>query len=357
MDDSGGNDSGLGLASETPLTNRGSLTPQKPQFKGIDYLRLTVWDSPKNLMDRLESSIFDRYCPDDVGTFEERGPAGRLTNRFTCSVRGLTVEETDDWSGVTLKGEACTHLGNDALLQLMGDFPGVRVRASRIDLAWDGFPLAPSAVHRHLIAGNVLTRSKLDPSFITTATGDTCYTHDKPEKRGISRYCRWYNMRGPTRAELVLRHNYAADFVDLVTGCNLEDLHDHAMAAYRGLLDFVAPGAGRVDRRRLLAAWQRFIEDAQPWTPSQHQSQVELIGLELLGRYDGQLQRSSRLLCEAMEAYGSDYVIARIKYHGGDKVRPDEVAKLKSIRSAAANKYVAGVKPWPESYNEGEVPI
>ena len=361
MDDNTVKISGPSVASQTPPTNRGSLTPSSITFKGFDYLQVTSWLSPENLLDVLESGILNKYLPDSVGSFVSRGPGKRIIDRFTCSVAGLEVLEGNGWNAIRLKGETCTLLGNTVILELLADLDarGERWQCSRVDFAWDGFPLSPKALHRHLEADNVLTRARLNPDFQTNKTGDTCYTHVKPEANGIDRYVRCYDMRGPTRFELVMKGKYAKELVASLVGCDEEQLHNKAMASQRGFFDLLRPGSQRKDRRPLLAAWVRFIGDAEIWRPEARAAAAERQGFEVLGYYEGSIQRASRALCELLEAFGEEYVIARLEKYGSEKVRPDRVEHLKSIRSGAARKGIAGVTPWPSEIDSDseEVPF
>lgn len=360
MDDNTLDDSGKQLASQTPYTNRGSLTPSSITFKGFDYLQITSWLSPKNLIDLLEWGILDKYLPHAVGSFESQGPGRRIIERWTCAVEGLEVLEGVGWNAIRFKGKACTTLGNGPLLEVLSalEASGVRWQVSRCDFAWDGFPLSPSGVFRHLKAGNYKTRATLDPWFETNAQGDTCYTHWHPEARGIERYIRFYDMRGPTRLELVLRGRYAKQLCEGLLDSTEDELHTAAKSALRGFIDFLRPGKSRKDRRPLLAAWARFIGEAEIWRPSARAAQAEREGLEMLGPIDGQVQRFARCACEYLEAFGEEALLKRLLYFGEGRVRPDRVAKLKSIRSAAAHKGIAGVLPYPEEVdNDVEVPF
>jgi len=361
MEDNRLKNSGSSVAPVYPLTNRGTLRPQKAVFKGFDYLRITRWDNALCLMDELDSGVLEKYAPEAVRTWRSIGPGRRAAEVFVCDIPGLTVEVApdadDSWqAGVLFKGKACTALGNPAILEYVSmlDALGVRWQASRVDLAWDGFPLSPKAVFDHLEAGNVRTRAKFNPDFQTNKTGDTCYTHLDPELNGVERYCIFYNMRGPTRCELRMKRRYAKPFMHSIVGITEDELQGRAMSALVGFMELVRPGSERVARRPLLAAWKRFTENVEPWRPDMRVQVIEREGLELLGTYEQSVQRCAKAMSELVEAFGPEYVIKRIEHYGHERVRLDRVEKLKAIRSAAASKGIAAVPPWPEEYDDGE---
>lgn len=369
MDDISDGQDGLGLASATPLTNRGSLTPKSRftasktpiVFKGFDYLRLTVWTDAENLRYLVENAVFERYCPEVSGTWSDQGPGRRIAERWTCAIKGLEVQQADGYAALLVKGAGCTALGLEALRAALWALQGLRWQATRLDLAWDGVPMTCREIFDHLKAGHVSTRSKLDPFPVgdldaepVGGKGATVYTHEKPEKRGIRRYARFYNMRGPVRCELVLRDESAAQLVRRMMLGNLDAVPGVALEALRGFIDLVQPGDGRVDRRPLLPAWAEFVGDAEHWRPRFEQERRDTEGLKILGLYELTMQRAARRLCELLDAYGPEYLLRRIEHHGRENVDPVAVDQLNAIRSAASNRGIAGVPAWPESCDADE---
>lgn len=351
---------------EHPPSLTGGGTDQKrPYFTGIDYLRITVWGGIEGVITRVDDWL-NRWCPNYATGYERHDTKGRTTAVHVSALPGLVIEEGDDFQGVRIKGTGCALLGMDALLDLFPHFSGLRWQASRIDLAWDGFPLSTRQIFDLLKGGHVNTRATLDPHPVgdldsdpIEGKGSTVYTHLNPEQNKVPRYIRFYDMRGPVRCELVLKKKYAAAFVDQLVGVNVEAASQLGLSALRGFIDLTHPDdlAKRPTRRRLHPDWLSFVEDASAWRLSDHRERLEKQGLERIGTYEYAVQRSARRLYEAMQAFGPEWVIARIEHHGQAKASLTDIEALKAIRSAAAAKRVAGVQPYPDETDAEDVPF
>jgi len=350
---------------EDPPSLTGGRSDQKqPSFTGIDYLRITVFSSIRDTKFRVNQWL-ERWAPTYSDVWESAPVSGRVDFVHASGLPGLSLEEGEDFQGVRIKGQACSLLGLDAVLDLLNHLQGVRWQASRIDLAWDGFPLTTRQTFDLLKAGDYRTRARLDPHPVgdldadpIDGKGSTVYTHCQPELNGIQRYIRFYDKRGPVRCELVMKGKYARAFVHRVYEMDTAAASVLSMGALRGFLDFTEPSqqSERPTRRDLHPQWEQFVSHAEPWRLDQAKKNIEKQGLERLGVYETAFIRSARRLYEAMQAFGPEYVVKRIEHYGQPKASLTDIESLKAIRSAAASRHMCGIPPWPESF-DADVPF
>ena len=348
------------LAPVPPPTNRGVLRPSGVHAKGLDYLRLTSFTSADSVRYVVETVAVERFGIETFGEWEDQGQAGRILERWTCGVPTLQVEQCGDYVGLLAKGQACTVLGTPCLLAILQAVDALgRWQATRLDFAWDGVPWTVREFYDRLLAGDVRTRAAISPSEmnILTPGNSTAYTHDKPSQKGVERYALCYDMRGPVRLETRLLGRHAKAIGFRLLGVDSTEAVQMGLEATRGLMDLLDPESdARAARRPLWAPWAEFVGQAGRWTADAQEQARERQGLELVGLFDGACQRASRRLCEAAEAFGWDWVMARLKYHGQDRVDPGQVERLKAIRFAAATAHVADVPHWPVE-SDSEVPF
>ena len=349
------------VASLPPLTNRGVLTPLvSPVMKGFDYLRLTVFSDIHLVLNTVEW-VMEQHAVISFEGFTSAGPARRIDERFTCGVPGLEVHRCDGYCGVLIKGQGCTDLGQLVVLAIINAFGDTRERwhATRVDLAWDGCPFTPADFFAKLKAGDVNTRAHFTawPYGDLSEHGATCYTHVNPEKRGVERYARVYDLReegrGASRFELVVRGDHAARLGRSLVGVlTVEQLQPLAESYVRGWADLVEEGDGRVDRRDLWGPWSAVFRDAPRWTPAADRERVEVRDIEQVGAVDAAVMRSSKALLEAVEAFGGEWLLERLKFHAADRIDPERVARLKRIRAGAAARRLGGIPAWPEERDD-----
>ena len=324
---------------EPPSTNRGVLRPDDRDQGGIDYLKLTVWAEPEEVRQVLAVGVLDRYGwsvdPfDQTADWTEKavgGRAARILDSGCLSVIEYLEEVTrkDLFCSVEIKGAGCAHLGNAGLLQLLTDLRArFRVRASRLDVMAHTEQFSPATAHQAIKADNYNSRTKLGSkfAFTTSPEGDTLYLGVVSKKSGGmmragDRLIRIYNRRGPTRVELELVSAYAHGGERMLFRTPLEEWPSAIRGMIRDFCDFVDRNSDpRVTRCELLPWWAAFVEGSEkisvrpqddPWDGT------------IVGRVDGILQRFSGILNASVEAYGAEWVTARIERHG--RLRRDRI--------------------------------
>lgn len=336
-----------GRDGEPPLTNRGVVRPDKRESGGVDYLSLTVWATPEEVMPVLESGVLDRYgwstdpMSDQDNWVELPGGkrAGRVFDSGSLQVIQFTEEVLQGkvFCSVEVKGATCAHLGNEGIRLLMDDM--VRhfdIRASRVDVMAHTEAFKPADVRGAVKRGDYNSRSvtKEKLVYIESEAGNTCYLGmmSKPRgglKRAGERVLRIYDRRGPTRVELQLTGGYAHNAGELLLTDPIEDWPRLIRGLIRHYCDFVDGAADdRPSRCPLLPWWKGFVLEAEKIsvTPEAHESRTTLIG-----QVDGIFQLHARKLYAAAEAFGTEWILQRIQHHGVRRSGDDHSALVAEL--------------------------
>jgi len=325
--------SGGPLSPQPPSTNRGVVRPTDDRLGGgIDYLKLTVWAPPKEVMGILTNGALDRYGwkPDPLDTrqeWTEQAAGGRAREIMSAgSLQVIAylddVQSQGGFCSVEVKGQGCAHFGNEGVRLILDDLGAVfRVRASRVDLMAHTELFTPRDVREVVEAGNYNSRSVDSEKLVwmSSAAGDTCYLGMTPKpsggmKRVGDRVLRAYNLRGPTRVELEMHGEYAHGAGDALREIPVEQWPEFTRGCLRHYCDFVDRAVDpRAARSPLLPWWDAFVNGAEKISV---RPPDELDENSPLGKLDGILQRHMRRLNAGIDAYGADWLIGRIKHHG-----------------------------------------
>lgn len=204
----------------------------------------------------------------------DRGAMGYNEGFRVGPVRVLAHRARPDMGVLVLMdGECCEELGLSRIAAVQG---GLRLRVSRLDLAFDGVPFAPAVLRDAWRGGEVRTRAKVpqaarpDRQWRTSdwrenAEGDTF----SMGARSSTQYARCYDRReSGTRFELELKGEAAAvaavELLDLVRA-ERSDLFGVAAAGWvRRFVDFVDPNSSKnVSRQKLLPWWELFVRGVE----------------------------------------------------------------------------------------------
>lgn len=332
----------------------------------MHWLRLTLWAPLDRVQGVVEDALGD-LLDEWVGEGERwclRPPRGRVSASWGVGQGAyLWVDEfgVEPYRQVVVTGKGCDVLGIGGQARLLQTLRacGLRWRASAVHVAFDGFPMSVAEVLECLDRRDVRTRCRLEPEYIRSESGETVYTRARPEKSGVERYIRWYDMRGPVRLECVWKKRWAAVLVEQLAECgSVAGWAELVLGYVRDYLDLTEPsGDGNRCRRGLHPQWKQFVGEVQRAGVSVTEPQVDPQGLEWVGKYDGACERASRALCEGAEAFGWDWVRERLEYHGAGRVQADAVARLQAVRAQAAHLGVAGVPHWPEALGGEDAPF
>ncbi|MCA9292797.1 MAG: hypothetical protein KDA20_03190 [Phycisphaerales bacterium] len=307
----------------------------------MDYLKLTVWASPSEVKEWVEAGIIERFgwgrpvYEAEGWTLEEAGGRARLRHVAGCL---SVVEYTDEVCGekefctVEVKGEGCEHLGNEGIRFLLDDLGHrFRVRPSRVDLMAHTMAFTPKQVRDAVNQGQYNSRSVTADNMVFTESseGDTCYLGMKSKDRGGMKRCgsrlmRFYDRRGPTRAELQLHKEYAHAMGTLLPA-NVQEWPEFIRGCMRHFCDFVDRDASdRASRCPQLVWWAEFTSTVEKVSIPRKQYDASR---SPLCKLDGLIKRHVRRLYAAERALGIDWILERIRKHAGD-LRPEDYAHL-----------------------------
>lgn len=335
-------DSGGFWRDRPPLTNRGVLTPvgnPDPTTSGawgrVDYLKLTVWGEVGEVCGRV-GDVVAEWDPDGFAGWHEAASGGRA-DRVLQGLPGLFVVQYKGapYCSVELKGEACERFGNEGVAKV-GRSVDVfeRVRASRLDVAWDGVPFSVLDVRAQLTGeGGVRTRIRLPavPEFRESQTGRTVYLGNP---RGGERFARFYDRRGPVRFESVWKGEWAACAWMVVRRCDVAEWPGLFIGFVRDGFDLVERG-GRVDRAELWGPWAAFVADAERERIVRVPRETQVTEW---GMVEAAIARSSRKLRAAVRVFGAEWVLRRIEADGARKWTADDD---RFVEGLAAYRYLA----------------
>lgn len=187
---------------------------------------------------------------------------------------------------VVFPGEACEYYGLEKLKLLSSN-----LRLTRLDIAFDYFPLSPQQLKQTIIDGNFRSRAKRE----------TLHDHNKHYKehattyfgsRQSTQFARCYNERGFNRFELVLQKERAEKNINVL----LEASPQQAVSALRDLVDFVDCKANEnLSRCPLLPWWDEYTQG------------VERAGIKLTPKAEPSLERLEQWLYKQVAASLATY--------------------------------------------------
>lgn len=355
-----------------PVTTGGSETPS-PHFKGIDHLRVCCWGDSAYVRDWIDSWADEQFGvnPADfhashgrfpwVPGFASRRSSGSWQWKFLGGERSAAdvfITEYDGFFHLVVTGGGTITLGQEGCLGLLAAVRAFydRTAVRRIDTAWDGFGIDPWALYGLLQDGHYRSRCKIQPHFVGSPGQpgmQTVYSVAQPEKKGVERYFRCYDMRGPVRFEAVFKGAWA----ERLAGDNVLT---SASGELREFIDLLDPASNdrHAYRRPLHPAWLAMLGAASRAGSLSRPERLKPEGLALIGSIDGAIQRAAGRLVAGAEAFGMDWVIERLHHHCRAAGGPDLglVAELRDLRDCAAARGIAGVHPWPESV-DSEIPF
>lgn len=352
-----------------PIANRGSVSakggegegPEGGRYSGLHWFTLTVFLGDPCPVIGLVEEVGERVGLDLQ--WVQMGAKGRISETHRLP-SGLRVNEFigATFAQVEIPGQACECFGDVGLRLLVEsiDAMGWRWHATRIDAAFDGVGVTPRAVYGLLEAGQYNSRCRLSPSILGNEEGQTCYTVYPPTKS--ERCVRVYDRRGETRVEGIWRSEQAKAIGAELLRLPVDQWGRRLLELLRAYVDFVDRAASsQACRCPLLPWWADLVGQVARQGAVLPASDVpDPQGVELVGYYDGWLQRAAKAICEAAAAFGPDWIMDRAKFHGLARVDSDRVRQAKLVRAWAAKHRVAGVQPWPDGTvdsDSGEIPF
>lgn len=251
------------------------------------------------------------------GTWVNRGPGRRVEAVWTgppgVSLRYYGADS--DFFQVELSGDACSLIGNWGVARLIAYFDrSWRCHLTRLDVAWDGVPFSVETVQAAHEAGQFRTKCRsMTPcgAHMGNELGRTFYTVN-PRRKGIERFVRFYDLRGPTRCELVLKGEAAKPITGELARLDVEEWGGLFLSLLRGHVDYVEPhDADEHDKQRLalLPWWEAFVSDH---TPKRLRFKADPKQLHALARVERAIEHAARTLGAAAEAYGWEWVQAKL---------------------------------------------
>jgi len=347
---------------------RDARTLQPGGWGAIDYFAGTFWPQDEVAVWDLAVRGFLQPIGASDADFEDTGLASRGCQRRFVGPYGLTLLDYGDqgfWR-VEAKGEYCSLLDDDGAKLLAVESHAFGVKPTRIDAKWDGFSITPDEFHSLMKGGFYRSRSAMFPEFRRNEMGSTAYTtprvpkvlDDDGQPKKLSprdRLLRVYDWRGPVRAEFEM-HGAAAQFaLAFMSTCPVSEWDEcfrGMLAAHVTLLEY---GSDPLDpAARVHPRWAEFIDGVKPKPVPGVRSSSPLA--TVAGSLDGSIAKASNKLMAAIEAYGQDWLLQRIKFHADRKSeraffeRREFVEQLRAIRGCG----LAGV---PERSDIDDLPI
>jgi len=237
----------------------------------LDALRFTVWfgnrSSPgegifsglPELLRLLCEQFLGLSNVDPAGYFQAAGFAGQGFKTVLRSPEGINVwchPAKGSYASVEIKGKCLDTVGRDrlkllrdALLDARRCAPG-RLKGTRLDVAWDGFPVQPATMRDAWLRGDVVSRvSRESYDWRSNGEGDTLYIG----KRTSDKFLRVYNRRASgTRLEVEFKGDEAAEMFL----CWLEEREaEQAKLRVLELVDFREKDSNVQSNRRKRLEW------------------------------------------------------------------------------------------------------
>lgn len=254
------------MASDTPYSDTGYLTPVEGVTVGLHWVQVTVWATLGDVQALLENGWLDTWAAGQFFGWEPNDPERPKFYTAAHCVQVVTFGSAD-FVQVRLRGEHIDVLGQEAAFDLLNRLlRGVhRARCSRLDVAFDGVPFSPRDVRAAVHAGNFNSRTVKpgrDGCWFIEGEGDTAYV---PPRRSVPLLFRCYDRRGPVRFEIEAKDRMAERLSLQLVECggDLAAFVPHVLGAARSFCDFVdCTSAPRIDRCTALAWWAEFIRGA-----------------------------------------------------------------------------------------------
>jgi hypothetical protein len=322
-------------ATQTPpLTNRGCLMPAEGVRFHLDYLKLTVFETCGMVQHFVESALLERAgLP--LGGWIEKGPAERWSQILVGAGPVTLLSPKDSRSSYTiveLKGEGCARVGAFAIKAFLAYLSAgdIRWHGLRVDLAFDHVAFDPVTVRAAIDAGNFNSRclSVEDRDWNENAQGRTAYLGGRGQRK--ARRLRVYDKRGYNRCEGELREHWARSAVRAFAAAPPEEWPGIAIGHLRGIADFVDRSADRrVDRCPLLPWWAAFVGDVERITNLPEEDRRKTADDQrrhAVGMSEGRIQRCARSLWPIVQAFGPDYLEARIRFFAEQRLTDEDRA-------------------------------
>lgn len=292
----------------------------------VDWVTLTVFareygDEDGEPGGAFRCGVFDAigecWCDSWDGTWVNGGP-GRRVESVWHGAPGVSLRyygEDCDFFQVELSGEACGLIGNYGVQRLVSYFHRLgRCHLTRLDVAWDGVPFSVDTVQAAHEAGQFRTKCRtMKPvgAYMGNELGRTFYTVN-PRRKGVERFVRFYDLRGPTRCELVLKGEAAKPLTALLVDLDVDEWGGLFLSCLRGHVDYVEPHAADCEHKERLALlpwWEAFVRDHEP---KRLRYKADPKQLHALGRVERAIEHAARTLGAAAEAYGWEWVESKL---------------------------------------------
>jgi hypothetical protein len=326
----------------------------------VDYFKITIFEQADTVLQMVEMGLLEPMgLP--LGGWVDKGAFHRWEHIYTHG-SGVTILVPKDgrvtYTMVEIKGQGCVKVGMEGLRSFMSrlNVTEVRWRGRRIDLAFDFVHFTPHLVDAAIRAGNFNSRclNVSDRDWNDSDTGQTAYLGTR--QTGKARRLRVYNRRGYVRCEGELRKDWASAAARDLSKAPLEAWPSIALAHLRGMVDFVDRKANeRVERCPLLPWWAEFVGGAdriRNLPAEDRRKAAEDAVSHVIGKSEGRIIRCARILWPIIEAFGIDYVHARIKHHGLPRITDEDrafLAELLGYRHCG----LAGLSGDPPSADDG----
>lgn len=191
---------GADADTSTPPTDRGV---EILQAVGIHWLTVSG-------RGKYNRALLMSLCDEVLGLYEDRDRGGMGYTERRDYLVGATLYTSPDRDDFTLavQGQGCEVIGAEGVRKLADAFIDTGGKVTRWDVAVDGVPVEPGEVWRLLMCGEIRTRAqRASFRYIQSPDGDADTV--TVGSRTSERHLRVYNRRGPTRAELEMKGDYA----------------------------------------------------------------------------------------------------------------------------------------------------
>lgn len=233
-----------------PTTNRGGTVT----WMGVHWLTGVCTLAPETVVEIVSRHMFGLFFqPLERGLWTYKASAVEASTK----ARVLWTPGRQDVA-VNLPGEACEMLGTAGLLDLVRELD---LKLTRFDVAWDTDIFKPFEVRSAHAAGNAVTFSKWH-DWRENPEGSTFYVGKRGSDNDV-RLVRFYDRRGPTRAELEVHGKRAQMFWAQLDMLPLEEWSKFALAYLVDFVDFRDRSEDKnVGRCSRLDWWESFTSGA-----------------------------------------------------------------------------------------------
>lgn len=253
-----------GVSTLPPSSNTGA---EDTSTLSMHWLRGVSWSVLDSVLSRLAGELSESVVILDGGR------NGYTSGFLVGPVRVYANDDRPDMGVmVDVPGSACDELGSQRVAQLVRDLD---LRVSRLDLAWDGFPVSPADVRDAWRRDDVRTRCKVPETALEERpwrTSDWRSNHQGDTfsmgARSSTQYARVYDRRGSVRFELEVKGALAAaagpGVLEAIAAGDSARFADLALGLARRFVDFVdADSDTNRARATLLPWWASFVGAAR----------------------------------------------------------------------------------------------